>query len=587
MSVNKKGATMPITGTLVSTGIAFGEARLVLAHNPSLDVQLISNSGIIKEQTKLKRAIEQLCQYLRQCQGNFSPEQDTFELIDADILLLEDPELHQALNEHIDKFRFSAQVAVDRIFTQQADELAQLDDPYLANRSLDIRSLGQRLINALYGDLTLDVSAITQDCIILAQDLTPAEFGQLPLKFIKGLVLQTGSVTSHTAILARAADIPTLVNCQWQADPNSGSKIGIKNGDKLILDAIAGELFKNPTAELQIKLQQKYHSEQQRRQALARYKSLPSETRDGHQVAIRANVGDLNDILRLTDTGAQGVGLFRTEFLLLHTKQVPTEQQQYQLYCDALHSLDGQVLTIRTFDIGADKELPCLNQAKEDNPALGLRGIRYSLAQPSLLQPQLRAVLRAANHGPIRLMFPMLNQLEELELLNDQIGLCKAQLIEQEKGFGELSLGIVIETPAAVLNLASLLPLLDFVSIGSNDLSQYTQAVDRANSALTKNFSPLSPPVLKLIAMTVECCKTQNKPLSLCGELASDPKLTPLLVGLGINELSVTPGQVLEVKAALCLGEFGGDNGFYAHGKDALSKSRILDLVQCVSDYNR
>lgn len=198
---------MPITGTLVSSGIAFGEARLIPAHKHSLDVRLISPTGIIKEQIKLKGAIKQLCQHLRHCQGNFAPEQDTFELIDADILLLEDPELHHALNEHIDKFRFSAQVAVDRIFTQQADELAQLDDPYLANRSLDIRSLGQRLINALNGDLALDLSAITQDCIILAQDLTPAEFGQLPLQFIKGLVLQTGSVTSHTAILARAAEI--------------------------------------------------------------------------------------------------------------------------------------------------------------------------------------------------------------------------------------------------------------------------------------------------------------------------------------------------------------------------------------------
>ncbi|WP_445946195.1 phosphoenolpyruvate--protein phosphotransferase [Shewanella sp.] len=575
---------MPITGTLVSSGIAFGVARLITPPDQCLDGQLIPLDGIDEQQAKLKQAIDQLCQHLRRCQCNFKPEQDTFELIDADIMLLEDPELLSALNQHIRQFRFNAQVAVDRIFTQQADELAQLDDPYLANRSLDIRGLGKRLNSALCGIIELGIANIDEDCIILAQDLTPAEFGQLPLKFVKGLVLATGSVTSHTAILARAADIPTLINCQWQKSSNSATSI--KNGDKLVLDAIAGELFYAPSTELQAQFEAKYQQEQQRRQALAQYKARPSETLDGHSVAIRANVGELNDVLRLIDSGAQGVGLFRTEFLLIHAKKVPTEQEQYQLYCDALHSLAGQVLTIRTFDIGADKDMPCVTQAKEDNPALGLRGIRFSLAQPAILQPQLRAVLRAANHGPIRLMFPMLNQLEELELLIAQIELCKTQLLEQEKGFGELSLGIVVETPAAVLNLSNLLPLLDFVSIGSNDLSQYTQAVDRTNAVLTKSFSPLSPPVLKLIAMTVESCKAFNKTLSLCGELASDPKLTPLLVGLGINELSVNPAQILEVKAALCLGKFSGAKGFYAHGLDALAKYRITDLEQCVKNYN-
>lgn len=569
---------MPITGIVVSSGIAFGDAKLIKIQAKPLDVQLVPRQHLPKEQEKITQAIARLCQHLRQCLRQHETDSTAFDLIEADILLLEDEELHSALSHYINSYRFCAPVAIDRVFTQQADELAQLDDPYLASRGADIRCLGKRLINALGGCLSLNIADIDSDTILLAHDLTPAEFGQLPLKFIKGLILQTGSLTSHTAILARSAGIVTLVNCPWE-------QANVLEGQALIVDAITGQLHIAPDGATQAKLVQKYQLEQQRRQALGQYKLCPSQTLDGHNIKVRANVGDLNEILRLADYGAAGVGLFRTEFLLMHAEHIPDENEQFKLYCDALRSLNGEPLSIRTFDIGADKDMPCLALDREDNPALGLRGIRYSLAHPQMLRSQLKAVLRAANHGQIRLMFPMINQVEELDQLLEHIQACQACLEDEEKGYGEISLGIVVETPAAALNLPSMLDKLDFVSIGSNDLSQYTQAVDRSNSALTKAFPPISPAVLKLIAMVITYCHEKQKTVSLCGELASEPKLIPLLVGLGLDELSVNLSNVLEVKAVICQGHFSGELGFKHHASNALEHSRLAGLTHCIDSY--
>jgi phosphotransferase system enzyme I (PtsI) len=574
---------MPIAGIVVSSGIAFGEAKLINTQVKPVEVKRLPRHLLPLEQQELQLAISRLCQHLSQCQQQQAPDSDAFALIEADILLLEDDELHLAINQYITDYGFCASVAVDRVFTHQADELALLDDPYLANRSGDIRCLGMRLINALAGNISVDFSDIDKDTIIFAHDLTPAEFGQLPHEFIKGLILQTGSLTSHTAILARSAGIVTLVNCPWEPSQ-------VEDGQSLIIDAIAGKVHLSPSPDTKNALIEKYQQEQQRRLALAQYKDCPSHTLDGHKIKVRANVGELNDILRVSDSGAAGVGLFRTEFLLMHAKQIPDENSQYHLYCDALHSLKGEPLTIRTFDIGADKEMPCLTLPKEDNPALGLRGIRYSLANPNMLRVQLKAVLRAANHGRIRLMFPMLNQVEELDEILAHIEACKACLEEEEKGFGDISLGVVVETPAAVLNLPSMLDKLDFVSIGSNDLSQYTLAVDRGNASLTSALPPLSPAVLALIAMTINYCheriNEKRITVSLCGELASEPTLVPLLVGLGLDELSVNLSHVLAVKAVVCQGNFKGVLGFESHAKEALTQNRNQALTQCISKYH-
>ncbi|MGX9460220.1 phosphoenolpyruvate--protein phosphotransferase [Shewanella sp. A14] len=564
---------MSIDGIVVSAGIAFGKALTITTDLPPLDFKLLGVEQVNHQELLLTQAIDHLITHLQHCQHHLSPEGENFQLIDSDIMLLEDEELQQQLYLHIRQFRVCAAVAVDRIFNQHAAEISALDDPYLANRSGDIICLAKRLISALHGHLQWDLSTLREDTILLADDLTPAEFAMLPLTHITGLILESGGLTSHTAILARAAGIPALLNYPFSK---------IEDGTPLILDAISGELHIAPTADLFNSLTYKQSQESQRRNALMVYKDNPSKTRDGHHVTLLANVGNLSEISHINDVGAQGIGLFRTEFLLMNAKALPNEQQQYKLYCDALHSLQGNVLTIRTFDIGADKEIPCLAQNSETNPALGIRGLRYSLAHPQTFITQIKAILRAAHHGNIRLMFPMVSQVEELDAAFILIDRAKAELMEQEKGFGNVSYGIVVETPAAVLNLPSMIPLLNFVSIGTNDLTQYTLAADRTNPNLAKQYPPLSPAVIQLIALTIKQCQHTNVKVSLCGELGSDPKLLPLLVGLGLDELSINPTNLLDVKVALVKGDY---TKFVKHAQHVALLTRIADIRDVINAF--
>ncbi|MFV0595283.1 phosphoenolpyruvate--protein phosphotransferase [Shewanella sp.] len=566
---------MSITGIIVSSGIAFGQALHLIHAEHHLDYRPIPLSRLPQQQSKFVKALQALQQQLSHSQTKLDPQSENYQLIEADLLLLEDEELIAQVKEAIRTLQLSASVAVERVFAHQANELESLDDPYLANRAQDVRCLGQRLVSAINGRLDQGLSQLTEPTILLAQDLTPAEFALLPKEQISGIVLKTGGLTSHTAILARAAGIPAILSCQFDAE-------FIPNGTPLVLDALSGELFVNPAPEQQARLTVTLHHEQARRAALQAYRDVPAKTQDDHHVGLMANVGNLNDIAHVDDVGADGIGLFRTEFMLMHTSTLPDEKAQYNLYCEALHALGGKTFTIRTLDIGADKELPCLCQEVEDNPALGLRGVRYTLAHPELFKTQLRAILRAANHGPIRLMFPMVNQVEELDQIFALIAECQDALEEEEKGFGELSYGIVVETPAAVMNLASMLPRLDFVSIGTNDLTQYAMAADRTNPQLTRDYPSLSPAILRLIKMTIDQAKAAGVKVSLCGELASSPLMVPLLIGMGLDELSVNLNSLLEVKAAVCQGQLAK---FSALAHTAILQNRISELQQSITNY--
>ncbi|QSX39292.1 phosphoenolpyruvate--protein phosphotransferase [Shewanella cyperi] len=566
---------MDVKGIAVSSGISFGEALHLATEQRNLDYRLLPLSRIPQQLNRFDAGLKRLTQQLADSLQGLDEHSDNYQLIEADLLLLEDPEMAGQIRNSIRGLQFSAAVAIERVFAHQASELEAMDDPYLAHRAQDVRCLGRRLIAAVDGKAALEPGKLTRPTIILAPDLTPAEFAVLPLDNISGLVLKSGGYTSHTAILARAAGLPALLSCNFDS-------LNIANGDALVLDAEQGCLHHQPDAELLEQLNARAKAEAERRVRLEKYRERAAMTKDGHEVSLLANVGNLNDITHLAKTGVDGIGLFRTEFMLMHCSELPDERSQYRLYCDALHALEGQVFTIRTMDIGADKELPCLPLTSEDNPALGLRGLRYSLAHPEMLKTQLRAVLRAANHGHIRLMFPMVNQVEELDRVFALLEECKQELIEEERGFGELSLGIVIETPAAVMNLPSMLPMLDFVSIGTNDLTQYAMAADRANPQLTRDYPTLSPAILRLISMILQSARAQNVRVSLCGELGSDPRLVPLLIGLGLDELSVNTGMALEVKAAICEADY--QRCLLLAGQ-ALMADRLEQLNQCITNY--
>ncbi|MBO1272652.1 phosphoenolpyruvate--protein phosphotransferase [Shewanella sp. 4t3-1-2LB] len=565
---------MEMKGIAVSSGIAQGKAVLFEPFDNSLDYRLLPLSSIPSEQAKASHAVAQLCQQLRNSLLSLEAGSANYQLVEADLLLLDDAELTSQISRSINTLQLSAGAAVQRVFYHQASEMEALDDPYLARRAQDVLSLSKRLIATINGAGGERLQQLQEDSILLAEDLTPAEFALLPLNHIKGIVLKTGGITSHTAILARAAGIPALLSCNFDA-------AAISNGTELFLDGYQGKLYAQPDAKELATLQKQLADDRQRRDALARYRDIPCVTQDGHSLTLLANVGNLNDIARLPQSGAEGIGLFRTEFMLMDAVSMPDEKEQFSLYCEALQLIKGKCLTIRTLDVGADKEFSCINQLlAEDNPALGVRGLRYTLRHKDVLHTQLRAVLRAAAFGQVRLMFPMVCQPEELDELFAEIEICRQQLLLEQKPFAEPEYGIVVETPAAVVNLSTMLPRLSFVSIGTNDLAQYTLAADRGNPQLTASYPAFCPAVLQLIAQTLNTAKAAGVTTSLCGELASDPRIAPLLMGMGFDELSANAAALPEIKAAICEGKF---SEFVELAQKALQCQRISELESLLS----
>ena len=563
-------------GTGVSAGIAFGNA-LVLPPPTDLDpAKRISPSQVATEQAAFDAACQELITQLTPLTAQFDVNSAQARLVEAELMMLEDEEFTGAITQAISTLRLPAYLAVDRIVHQHAEELEAMEDDYLAARGKDILSLGERLVRQIRGEQLPDLNTLERDTILIARDMTPAEFAALPLKHIKGLVLTEGGLTSHTAILARAAGIPALLNCRLKKEE-------VASGDSVILNANAQTLHIKPSLATIRSLQRSLAEFHARQAELAELIHKDSTTLDGTQVPLLANVGCKADIDQLLALGGAGVGLLRTELLLLNAPDLLDEEAQYQAYLDCLTQLQGKPFTIRTLDIGADKTLPTLTLPKEPNPALGLRGIRYSLAHPELFRCQLRALLRVANHGPIRLMFPMINQLEELEQILAELELCRQQLLEREQGYGELMLGIVIETPAAALNLESMLPVLDFISIGTNDLTQYTMAADRMQPEITAAFPTLSPPLLRLIKHCIDTAHRYDRPVSMCGELAGNPLATPVLLGLGLDEFSLSPSGLLEVKAAVLNTRMSNARQI---AQKALQCQRLDELNACIATVN-
>ncbi|WP_299007798.1 phosphoenolpyruvate--protein phosphotransferase [uncultured Shewanella sp.] len=563
---------MTLSGIVVSPGIAFGEALHLHLHPERHDYHLLPRDKIEQEKASLINIINNKKNQLIQHLNRLSSQSQNYKLIEADLLLLDDNELVQSICDEIDRFQLCAAVAVERIFAYQAAEMNALNDHYLANRSQDILSLARRLIDRINGAHGIELNKVNRPTILLARDISPAEFSMLPLRYITALVLKTGGITSHTAILARNAGIPALFDCAFE-------QANIANEQALALDALTGKLYPSPRTATINRLKQLKKDNQKQKQHFLTFKHKKAQTKDGYQVPLFINMSSINETPHINEMSVEGIGLFRTEFMLLNSKSAPNEDKQYRIYSDIVHLLNGKTLTIRTLDIGAEKSLPFLNNVPEENPALGLRGIRYTLTHSNLLYPQIRAVLRAAQYGPVRLMFPMINQIEELNKLFNIIKKCKQQLKQTNTQFGPLSIGIVVETPAAVMNLASMLPKINFISIGTNDLTQYAMAADRSNPQLTKDYPSLSPAILHFIRLILSTAHAQHIPVSLCGELASDPHIAPLLIGMGIDELSVNLPAILEVKSTVSKISYSACQAL-AH--KALSMNTIKALHHCV-----
>ncbi len=410
----------------------------------------------------------------------------------------------------------------------------------------------------------------------MAKDLTPSETAQLNLKKVLGFITDLGGRTSHTSIMARSLELPAIVG--------TGSITSqVKNGDALILDAVNNQVFINPpadTVESLKEIQDQYLSE---KTEMAKLKDLPAITLDGHQVEVCANIGTVRDVAGAERNGAEGVGLYRTEFLFMDRESLPTEEEQFAAYKAVAEAMGSQAVIVRTMDIGGDKDLPYMNLPKEDNPFLGWRAIRIAMDRKEILHAQLRAILRASAFGKLRIMFPMIISVEEVRLLKDELQTLKAQLREEGKAFDEsIEVGIMVETPASAVIARHLAKEVDFFSIGTNDLTQYTLAVDRGNDRISHLYNPMSPSVLALVKQVIDASHAAGKWTGMCGELAGDERATLLLLGMGLDEFSMSAISIPRIKKIIRNTNFEDAK---ALAEQALEQPTADDLMALVNQF--
>lgn len=539
--------THTLSGTPVSRGIVIGHAhRLEQGIAEALELS-IPEENIRDEVARFKNAVRQARQQLRSIRNNIptATRADISDFIDTHLLMLEDSMLTLAPVELIRTRRCNAEWALKA----QRDALAQvfdeMDDPYLRTRKDDVDHVVNRIMRILLKLDTLDDKLENddlKDSIVLAHDLTPAEMVLLQHQGIAGFVTESGGPLSHTAILARSLGIPAMTGTHFN--------VSISEAETLVLDGNQGLLISQVDAETLKTYRRLQRQEQKRRTELNRLKDAAATTLDGIPVKLNANIELKEDVRAARRYRAEGIGLYRTEFLFMNRPDLPDEEEQYQHYAALIRSLKGIPLTIRTLDAGADKGLYAFPRREETtNPALGLRAIRLCLRHPELFHPQLRAILRASARGPVRLMIPMLSSGSELLATLAIIEEVKHDLAARGIAFDtDIPIGGMIEVPAAALSASLFARHLDFLSIGTNDLIQYTLAIDRVDDEVTYLYDTLHPAVLRLIQMTIDAGKSGQVPVSMCGEMAGEPRYTRLLLGMGLTDFSVPPTSLLEVK---------------------------------------
>ena len=567
-----------ISGILASPGIAFGKALLLKEDEIVINQGKISADQIDAEinrflEARTKSAAQ--LEAIKEMAGRtFGEEKEA--IFEGHIMLLEDEELEGDIRSFIKDNKASADKAIYEVIEQYAKMMAELDDPYLRERATDFRDIGTRLVKNVLGIAVVNLSTIDEEVILVAKDLTPSETAQINLKYVLGFVTDIGGRTSHTSIMARSLELPAIVG-------TNDITARVNNGEMLILDGINNQIIINPTAE-QLAEAKKFQAQfQAEKDELAKLKDLPAITLDGHQVEVCANIGTVKDTEGAIRNGAEGVGLYRTEFLFMDRDALPTEDEQFKAYKEVAEAMPDQPIIVRTMDIGGDKELPYMNFPKEMNPFLGWRAVRIFFDREDIMHAQLRAILRASAFGKLRIMFPMIISVEEFRSLKATVEQLKAELRADGKAFDEsIEVGIMIETPAAAVMAHHLAKEVDFFSIGTNDLTQYTLAVDRGNEMISAMYNPLSPSVLTLIKMVIDASHDNGKWTGMCGELAGDERATLLLLGMGLDEFSMSAISVPRIKKLIRNTNF---EDVKAMADQALSYATAAEIEACVDNF--
>lgn len=533
-------------GIAGAEGIGIGKALVVCEQ--TLDYSHVVFSGAENETNRLQAAIAAFCEKVTAMQKKLTASvgEKQAEILNGQIMMIQDPFMTSQMQDFIAGGQ-CAEAAVDAVCNMYIEMFSSVEDDLTRQRTTDIRDMRARLLGILLGQTEVDLSDLPPETVLVAHDFTPSMTANMQKEHIVGILSECGSKTSHSAILARSLELPAVMSVENICTL-------LENGDTVIVDGTRGEAVVRPAQGILEAYASKREQLKMEKQALHAFAGKKTVTADGKQLAVYANIGKPDDVPAVLQNDGEGVGLFRTEFLFMDRTALPSEEEQFAAYRAVATQMQGKEVIIRTLDVGGDKDIPYLHMEKEENPFLGHRAVRYCLDNPEIYKVQLRALLRASAYGNIKIMLPLVTTVSEVRRVRELLESTKAELRRENIEFRDnIPVGVMIETPAAAMTADLLAKEADFFSIGTNDLTQYTMAVDRGNSKVSALYSHYNPAVLRLIKQTAEAANRAGMPVGMCGEAAGDKAFIPLLIAFGLHEFSVTPAAVLPTRKTVSL----------------------------------
>ncbi|MES0349441.1 MAG: phosphoenolpyruvate--protein phosphotransferase [Desulfobacteria bacterium] len=573
----KPEANLTLQGVAGSPGIAIGKAYLVQQEDVDVvEKRFVSSENTSAEVTRFKEAVKKARKQLKRIIDDVPKEfREHIYILDAHMMLLKDKMLYKETIAQIENENVNAEWALKMAVDEVKSIFKKMPDPYFRERGSDITHVSKLVTENLLGTEPSNISGIDKRVIIVARDLSPAETTQIQLEKIQAFLTDSGGRTSHTCIIARSLEIPAVLGLGTATQQ-------IKTDDLIIVDGSAGVVILNPDEETLTRYQERRDLFEQYQATITRSSHLPAETTDGFHLPVMANIGVVEEVVSLIDHGADGIGLYRTEFLYLNRPILPSEQELFDNYRDVVEIVAPRPVTIRTLDVGGDKFVSDPRLAEEMNPALGLRAIRFSLQSPEIFMTQLRAILRAANFGNVRIMIPMISQVDEILKAKEFLNRAAESLEKDGIPFkADIELGAMIEVPSAVMMADVLAKEVDFFSIGTNDLIQYSLAIDRVNKHVAHLYQPLNPGVLRMIQRVVDAAKQADIEVNMCGEMAGDPLNLPVLLGMELDAISMNPISIPSVKRVARMLSVEEAKLFL---KEALQRPTTEDVIKLVQN---